>query len=65
MAIIKAKALVPHMTDDQIKNGCHAVKFMSFESAIQMFRQQYGLMELREAPMGYRVTDQGIEMIQQ
>jgi hypothetical protein len=64
MRTFKSKSLVSHKTDFEIENGCHTVRFMSFEAAIQMFRQQYGLMELKDSPIGYRVTEQGIEIIQ-
>ena len=63
MAILKSKSLTPEMTDFEIENGCHTTQFISFESAIQLFRQQYGLMDLKHAPKGYRVTEQGIVII--
>ena len=63
MRALKSKSLVSHKTDFEIENGCHTVRFMSFEAAIQMFREQYGLMELKDKPIGYRVTEQGIEII--
>jgi uncharacterized membrane protein len=37
--------------------------FISFEGAIQLFRQAYNKMELKDAPIGYKVTEQGIEII--
>jgi hypothetical protein len=64
MRTFKSKSLVSHKTDFEIENGCHSVRFISFEAAIQLFRQQYGLMELKDSPIGYRVTEQGIEIIQ-
>jgi len=63
METYKAKSLVPNKTDAEIKNGCHTVRFMSFESAIQLFRQEYNLMDISNKPIGYRVTEQGIEII--
>jgi len=63
--VYKAKSLVPHKTDEQIERECGSTRFISFESAIQMFRQQYNLMELKDAPIGYRVTEQGIEILSQ
>jgi hypothetical protein len=61
--VYKAKSLTPNKTDEQIKNECGSTRFISFESAIQMFRQQYNLMGLKDAPLGYRVTEQGIEIL--
>lgn len=60
----KSKSLVSHKTDFEIENGCHYVRFISFEAVIQLFREKYNLMELKEKPIGYRVTEQGIEIIQ-
>lgn len=64
MVVYKAKSLTPEKTDTQIKNECGSTRFISFEAAIQMFRQQYNLMGLENAPIGYRVTEQGIEILQ-
>ncbi len=63
MVVFKAKSMTPEKTDEQIKNECGSTRFISFESAIQMFRQQYNLMALEHAPIGYRVTEQGIEIL--
>lgn len=63
MRALKSKSLVSHKTDFEIENGGHFIRFISFEAAIQLFRQQYGLMELKDKPIGYRVTEQGIEII--
>lgn len=65
MKPFKSKSLVTHKTDEQIEKGCFTTRFISFEAAIQMFRQQYNLMGLKDKPLGYRVTDQGIEIIQE
>ena len=63
MTQYKSKSLTPELTDEQIATGCHSVRFISFESAIQLFRQHRGLMSLGDAPKGYRVTNQGIEIV--
>lgn len=63
MEIYKAKSLTLNIKDEQIKSECGSVRFISFEACIQMFRQQYNLMELKDAPKGYRVTEQGIEIL--
>jgi hypothetical protein len=60
----KSKSLVSHKTDYEIETGCHSVRFISFEAMVQLFREKYNLMELKEKPIGYRVTEQGIEIIQ-
>lgn len=63
VVVYKAKSMTPEKTDEQIKNECGSTRFISFESAIQMFREQSKLMALEHAPMGYRVTEQGIEIL--
>jgi hypothetical protein len=63
MKTYKSKSLVSHKTDEQIEREGGVTRFISFESAIQLFRQHYGLMELKDAPIGYRVTEQGIEIV--
>jgi len=64
MKAFKSKSFVAHKTDQQIAEGCYTTRFISFEAAIQLFREKYNLMELKEKPIGYRVTEQGIEIIQ-
>jgi hypothetical protein len=63
MTVYKAKSLVPNKTEFDIKNGCHVTRFISFEAAIQMFLEKYNLMQEKDKPIGYRVTEQGIEII--
>ena len=63
MKTFKSKSLVEHKTNFEIENECHSIRFISFEAAIQLFREQYGLMGLEHKPIGYRVTEQGIEII--
>lgn len=65
MEVYKAKSLVSYKTDEQIARECASVRFISFEAAIQLFREQYGLMGLEHKPLGYRVTEQGIEILSQ
>jgi len=64
MKIFKAKSLVSHKTDKQIQEDIVSIRFISFEAAIQLFREKYNLMELKEKPIGYKVTEQGIEIVQ-
>jgi len=63
MKVYKAKSFTPELTNTQIETGCHTTRFISFEGAIQLFRQKCNLMELKDKPKGYRVTEQGIEII--
>ena len=63
MQIYKSKSFTPELTNTQIETGCHTTRFISFEGAIQLFIQKYNLMELKDKPKGYRVTEQGIEII--
>jgi hypothetical protein len=63
MTTFKSKSLSPDVTDREIETGCHTIRFISFESCIQLFRQERGLMGLKDKPKGYRVTEQGIEII--
>jgi len=65
MTIYKSKSLVYHKTDEQIKNENSAMRFISFEACIQLFRERYNLMALKDKPLGYRVTEQGIEIVQE
>ena len=62
MKTFKCKSL-SHLTDEEVERGCHVVRFMSFESAIQLMRERYNLMELKNKPLGYRITEQGIEIL--
>jgi hypothetical protein len=61
--VYKAKSMTPEKTDEQIKRECGVIRFISFEGAIQLFRKECNLMGLEHAPMGYRVTEQGIEIL--
>lgn len=61
VTIFKAKSLKKDaFTDKDIENKCGEVTFISFESLIRDFHKHYGLTK---EPIGYRVTEQGIEMI--
>lgn len=62
MKTFKSKSL-SHLSDKDIENMCGTTQFISFESAIQLFRDYYKLMSLENKPIGYRVTEQGIEII--
>lgn len=64
MEVFKVKSLDPNYSEREIEVGCHSTRFISFEGAIQLFRQQYNLMGLKDKPIGYRITEQGIEIIQ-
>jgi len=60
MEAFKSKSLVPDVTDFEIKNGCHSVSFLSFERAI---KESLATWNEKEKPIGYRVTEQGIEIV--
>ena len=62
MKNFKIKSL-SYLTDNQIENECFTSRFISFESAIQLMRETYNLMDLKNKPLGYRVTEQGIEIL--
>jgi hypothetical protein len=63
MNMFKSKSLVSHISDEKVGQNGGAMRFISFESAIQLFRERYNLMELKDKPLGYRVTEQGIEIL--
>ena len=64
MEIYKTKSLTPAKTDKQLEQSFCATRFISFEAAIRMFRKEYNLTDKSDDPIGYRVTEQGIEIIQ-
>jgi len=47
-------------TDAQIESKCGSIGFISFERAIQ---ETLAYNQLDKKVVGYRVTDQGIEML--
>lgn len=59
------KSLYPNkVTDEEIKNkNTYSGRQISFEHAIQLYREKYGLMGLEEQPLGYKVTENGIVLI--
>lgn len=48
------------LSDCEIKEMCANIRFMSFESACDLFARHLNINDL---PIGYRVTDQGIEIL--
>lgn len=56
----KVKSLTPELSNEQIKNGCYSVRFISFEAAIDLFVSTTGVYE---KPLGYRVSEKGIEIL--
>jgi hypothetical protein len=60
MITFKSKSLTPNKTDWDIQNGCHSINFISFERAIKETDQFSGI---KTPVIGYRVTEQGIEII--
>ena len=61
MEIYKTKSLISNIKEEELKPS--HIRFVSFESAIQLMRQAHNLMSLENAPIGYRVTEQGIEVL--
>lgn len=59
MKTFKTRSLSDNHTDDGIKNGCYTIGFLSFERAI---RESLQLNKDKSKPVGYRVTEQGIEI---
>ena len=57
--VLKAKSVTPELTDEKVKDGCFTTRFMTFESAIAMFKKAYGITDKE---VGYKVTEQGIEI---
>lgn len=61
---LKSKSIDPNHSDFEIENGCHIVRFISFESAIQSIQDDLKARGLvSDNIIGYRVTEQGIEMV--
>ena len=61
MLIFKSKSLSVNYTDEQIKNDCFSTGFVSFERALKSIIISDGLNY--DNVMGYRITEQGIEVI--
>lgn len=60
MLTYKAKSMTPELTDFDVRNGCHSISFLSFERAI---KESLELNGIKTKPKGYRITEQGIEII--
>lgn len=58
--VLKAKSLTSFLTDEDIENKPGVTRFLSFESAISAFHKMYNIPD---GILGYRVTNQGIEII--
>ena len=61
MATFKTKSLNPAYSDKDIETRCFSVSFLSFERAIKASLASEG--HTGKEPVGYRVTEQGIEII--
>lgn len=62
MQVYKSKSIVPTVSNHEIATGCHGVQFISFESIVRLFRDAYSRDD-DSVVIGYRVTDQGVEII--
>lgn len=60
MEVLKVKALDNETTSQELTGTGFAVRFISFEATIRMFSEEYNI---EEKPCGYRVTNQGIEIL--
>lgn len=60
MLTFKSKSLSNEFTDDNISRSTSATRFISFEAAIRDFTEKYNI---NEKPIGYNVTEQGIEIL--
>lgn len=63
VTVFKAKSLTSELTDGEIRNGYFSTRFISFESCIRLMKQEHSQMGIEDKPDGYRVTNQGIEVI--
>ena len=57
--VLKSKSLTPALTDVNVETGCFTTRFMSFEGAIRLYMETYNITEKE---VGYRITEQGIEI---
>lgn len=60
MESFKTKSLSPEFTDANILRQTGVRRFISFESAIRDFTEKY---RINEKPVGYNVTEEGIEIL--
>lgn len=61
MITFKTKTLAPEIVSEQeVKNNGFAIRFISFEAAIHSFQER---LMIEDKPVGYRVTEQGIEIL--
>ena len=61
---LKSKSLDNNYSDFEIENGCHVVRFISFESVVQTVQEDLKKRGLvGDDVIGYRVTEQGVEII--
>ena len=60
MEKFKTKSLSPEYTDVNVNRLTCSTRFISFESAIRSFSENYNITE---KPVGYNVTEGGIEIL--
>ena len=63
METYKVKSLKKEVSDAEIKNAGGSIRFVSFESAIKKHLEQYPIQDSEREVKGYRVTEQGIEIL--
>ena len=60
MRNLKTKSLSPKFADTNVLDKSSARRFISFEAAILAFTEEYNI---KEKPVGYNITEQGIEIL--
>ena len=60
MKTFKSKSLSNATSDWEIETGTHSVRFISFEAVVRNFQDEF---KIDEKPIGYIVTEQGVEII--
>ncbi len=60
MESFKTKSLSTEFTDANVLRQSAARRFISFEAAIRAFTDEY---HINEKPVGYNITEQGIEIL--
>lgn len=60
MESFKTKSFSAEFTDENILRQTGVRRFISFEAAIRNFSERYNI---DEKPVGYNITEQGIEIL--
>lgn len=60
MKNFKTKSFTEEFTDLNIINKSSARRFISFEAVVRDFHEKY---RITEKPIGYNVTEEGVELL--